>query len=126
MIDLADRFDDLADVESLVRAAGEVVYASDDLRPRVLEQARLQMHERRARRWVRRMAMAVVAAATLSASSADPREGYRLPVAAALAYPAGYTDGGMAPAPGVNADWGMVDGFTEMRRLQAEVLRTAM
>jgi hypothetical protein len=49
-----------------------------------------------------------------------------LPVAAALAYPAGYTDGGLAPRPGVNADWGMVDGFTEMRRLQAEVLRTAM
>jgi hypothetical protein len=126
MIELYEGPDFQDEVESLVRAAGEVVYASEDLRPRVLEQAREQMRERRARRWVRRMAMSVVALATFSASSGDSPGGYHLPVAAALAYPGGYSDAGFIPATGMNVDWGMVDGFTEMRRLQAEALHTSL
>src|SRR5262245_58913900 len=49
-----------SEIESLIRAAGGYVGASDDLRPRVLEAARLQRHERRAQRWLRRSAVAVL------------------------------------------------------------------
>ena len=49
-----------SDVEAMIRAAGEYVRASDDLRPRVLEAARLQYRERRARRWIRHAAVLVL------------------------------------------------------------------
>ncbi|MBW8883838.1 MAG: hypothetical protein JF612_03475, partial [Planctomycetia bacterium] len=50
MIDSCDLSQPLDEVEALIRSAGEYVHASDDLRPRVLENARLQCRERRLRR----------------------------------------------------------------------------
>jgi hypothetical protein len=124
VIDLGDQFDSMDELESIVRAAGDVVFASEDLRPRVLEMARQQMRERRARRWARRLAMGVVALTTLTASNSSPDA--RRPLAAALAYPVGFSTDGVRNASGIDPDWGMVDGFTEMRRLQAEVLRATL
>jgi hypothetical protein len=125
MMELNDQFDSFDELEALVRAAGNVVRASEDLRPRVLETARQQLHERRGRRWVRRLAMTIVMMTTLTASSGS-REAHP-PLAAALVYPAGFSGQGTPTASGTDINWGMVDGFTEMRRLQAEaLLNTAM
>ena len=62
--------DTAGEVEAMLLAAGDYVRASDDLRPRVLEAARLQRRELRARRMIRRAAVAVVLLAAFTASVA--------------------------------------------------------
>src|SRR4051812_31846204 len=59
MTDLAHSKQSWDEIEQLVRAAGHYVQPSFDLRPRVLEAAREQRSERRARKYIRRMACAV-------------------------------------------------------------------
>lgn len=55
LVDWQQRYDD---VEAMVQAAGDYVEASEDLRPRVLETARLEFGEQRGRRWVRQTSLA--------------------------------------------------------------------
>jgi hypothetical protein len=119
----------VADVEAMVRAAGHYVGVSRDLRPRVLEAARLQSGEHKARRRLRRFTLSIVLLAlfTITARNeleADPSRPNSLLIAAGfneLYAPAA------APATrSGDADWRMIDAFTELRRQQAQLFRLAL
>lgn len=120
--------DDAGDVESLILAAGGYVRASDDLRPRVLEAARLQRHERRAQRWLRRAAAVVLLLATAGATlrEGDPPQVRPIGIFLAAGFDEFFVPTAVASAHSADGDWRMSDAFTELRRQQAEVLRLAL
>jgi hypothetical protein len=106
------------DVESLVRAAGTFVRPSEDLRPRVLESARAESREQRARRHLWRLAVVVGLLGVVSTifgsrlASSGPAANLVLEAAALTRH-----------TQGDDAGWGLVDSFTELRRRQAALLR---
>jgi hypothetical protein len=116
-------------VEAMVRAAGHYVRASDDLRPRVLEEARLHWGERRAQRCVRHVAMFVLLLAFFTAASPCGSDDQRLRPNSMLAS-AGFDELLMPTAAPTtrsgDGDWRMIEAFTELRRQQAQVLRFAL
>lgn len=127
MIDSREWDGDVADVEELIRGAGNYVQVSKDLRPRVLEAARLKSGERQARSVVRKAALVAALltwSVTTSIRSLDIPENLReLTIVAAGTYPASASH-----ASGGNNDvgWSLVDAFTELRCRQADVLRPKM
>ena len=124
MIDSREWDGDVGDIEELIRSAGNYVQVSEDLRPRVLEAARLKSGERRARSVVRRTALIAALLmwwVTASIRTLDIPENLReLSVVAAGTYPAS-----ASRVSGGNNDvgWSLVDAFTELRCRQADVLR---
>jgi len=124
MIDLHNHYDPLREIESLVRSAGDYVHATDDLRPRVLETARVQHGERRARRFIRQIALALVLW-TLCANSGLHNSDI------ALAQQVSGTERMLQRAEAKAADSGdygsgFVDAFLELRKEQAQILRMAL
>lgn len=125
MTDRPDDLEGLGDLESLVRSAGDYVRPSEDLRPRVLENARVVRKERQAQRWTLHMAACALlcgalAAALQTASPVATRE----TASAAIGYRLLWNT--QPPIGASDASWNMVDSFTELRRRQAELLRPAM
>jgi hypothetical protein len=121
--------DDLGSVEAMVRAAGRYVRASDDLRPRVIEEARFHRGERVAQRCVRRAAMFMLLLALLTIATPCGLEDQSIYPSSMLAA-AGFNEL-MAPAANPtlrsgDGDWRMIDAFTELRRQQAQVLRLSL
>ena len=124
MIDLHNDYDPLREIESLVRSAGDYVHATDDLRPRVLETARVQYGERRARRFIRQIALALVLW-TLCANSGLHNSDI------ALAQQISGTERMFQRVEAKAADSGdygsgFVDAFLELRKEQAQILRMAL
>jgi hypothetical protein len=113
----------LEEIEALVRLAGDYVHPSEDLRPRVLETARVARRERRARRRICELA-AVCFLAVLSAVGVENRPSPNAPRAAA------WMTEVQAPAAAAevrgDSGWDMVESFTELRSHQARVLRLAL
>jgi hypothetical protein len=109
-----------------VRSAANYVQVSKDLRPRVLEIARLANGERRARRCIRQVALAAALltwVVTTSVNKLDMRDDLRqLTLVAAGPYAASNRETGEAE----EAAWSLVDAFTDLRCRQAEVLRPAL
>jgi hypothetical protein len=129
VIDIRHEHDHASDVEAMIRAAGSYVRASDDLRPRVLEAARLQHRERRARRWIRQAAIIVLLLAFASIVGRRELEVEKAGPFGIVAT-AGF-DEFFAPTASVtkrsgDGDWRMLDAFTALRRQQARVLRFAL
>jgi hypothetical protein len=117
------------EIEAMVRAAGQYVRASDDLRPRVLETARAQCGERRAQRCIRHVALFVVLAAVFTLSDGRGLDSASAP----QRYPwhSGVANGLLLRAEANFADgddrgWGMVEAFSELRREQAKVFRQSL
>jgi hypothetical protein len=117
-------FDPLSDLEAMVRAAGGYVQPSEDLRPRVLEAARAQQGEKRARRWIRRAAACVVLVAVLAASASrmaglgvDPELALNATDSQAMHSRA------ESYSSGRDLSWGLVKAFTELRRRQSAAFR---
>ena len=128
MTDLRDwdnsRDEPLAEVEAMVRAAGQYVAASDDLRPRVLETARTEHSEHRAQRLIQQLAVAVILTAvlTLSGDRGLNSTGASLGMASL-----GDTERILLRAEtSGDGSWGMVDAFRELRLRQAKALRTSL
>ena len=119
--------DESADgVEAMVRAAGQYVGASDDLRPRVLEAVRLHCGEQWTRRCLRHAALVVVLLALVTAEFRKEADQQRSP------FSGGMVDVGLdaliSPTPAAvsrngDGDWRLIDAFTKLRRQQAQVLR---
>jgi ferric-dicitrate binding protein FerR (iron transport regulator) len=107
-----------SEVESLIRSAGNYVRPSEELRPRVLEAARSDSGERKARRHLWLLAIAVGLLGTLVAvvSSRSPASFSH----GMLSATATSTD--VRPAEGGAAGWSIVDAYTELRRRQAALL----
>jgi hypothetical protein len=122
MIESREWCESFDEVESLVRMAGDYVQPSRDLRPRVLDAARLENGERRARRRIGRVAVFAALWGLFTIHTVDrletPEAFRQLTLVAAGAH--------MFPeASAVCGDggWALVDAYTELRRRQAEVLR---
>ena len=126
MTDLSDSYDPMVELEAMVRAAGQYVQASDDLRPRVLETARTQRGEQRAQRWIRRLACCVVLLTGMTASVGDRGELNGGSQRFALAVDPFFQPASNTSAVRVDAGWGVVEAFTELRRQQSEMLRLSM
>ena len=109
----------LNDIEALVRLAGDYVQPSEDLRPRVLEAARVVTRDRQTRRRMIRLAAVLLFAVVSLAAIGKPRSSEASRFSADL-----WSADGPAPAGGVRAGagWEMVDSFTELRREQARLL----
>ncbi|MEM8864437.1 MAG: hypothetical protein AAGF31_02690 [Planctomycetota bacterium] len=116
---------DLAKIESLVRAAGDYVQPSDDLRPRLLESARGERQLRR-RRWVATRVCAAAAAIGLlvgpqivSHRSAMAEASQRERIARAVV-----AQQQNAHRSGVDSVyWELVNAFWQVRQEQSESLR---
>ena len=115
----------LDDVEAIVLLAGDYVRASEDLRPRVLETARSQHGQRRARRRIWQSAVCVLLIGLFVTSV------FRQPALFGSALEA--NSGASQLLSGVetvtretDSSWGIVESFTELRRRQAELLRLAL
>lgn len=101
-------------VEALVLSAGSYVRASSDLRPRVLETARIERRQRRGKRWV---VVAAAAALLLMLASASllARRGF-----GGANRPAAYIEAGMAG--GHHSTWRLADLFAALREKQSEAI----
>jgi hypothetical protein len=116
----------LDDIEAIVRAAGDYVRASDDLRPRVLEAARMQHGEQRTRRRLRYVAVCVLLVAFCHMSDWNglihqPTRPSSILVAAGFHELLTPTRAELIRSG--DGDWRMVEAFTKLRRQQAQLLR---
>jgi len=119
VIEPLDPHDPIAEVEALIRAAGNYVQPSDDLRPRVMEAVRAERVERTVR-W--RICQAAVLffvlnlLATSTLHNVEIADGASLPVQRA--------DGSSETLSTVEEEsWDTVEAFRELRRRQAYLLR---
>jgi hypothetical protein len=124
VIDSPNLNEPLDDIEALVRSAGNYVQVSKDLRPRVLDAARLTTGERQIRRYIRQaalMAALLTWCVTASVNRLDMRDDLReLTFSSTNVYPVSNTQ--ISNGAG-NAAWSLVDAYTELRSRQADVLR---
>jgi hypothetical protein len=126
VVERLDPTSPFGDVEAMVRAAGGYVQASSDLRPRVVEAARLQRREIRARRTIRRLAVAAVLFAALTAAvghqaqTASRNGGLTLLGADSHAM---YSRAEVHSSAAGGVSWGIVEAFRELRELQTDALR---
>ena len=129
MIESFEWDESVDNVEAMVRAAGHYVRASENLRPRVLEEARTHFSERMAQRCIRHLAMFVVLLAFFTAANPCGMNDQRMRPSGLLAS-AGFNELLCPTVPPTarsgDGDWRMIDAFTELRRQQAEVLRLAL
>jgi len=113
----------LDDVETMIRMAQDYVCASDDLRPRVLELARAERRARHVRRWFSLWALVFAAVVPLVISRLHATTvGDRLEVEEATLQKHAFS----AADPAVlssDPSWRMVETFTQLRKIQAELLR---
>ena len=119
---LLDRDEPNPSIESIIRAAGQYVQPSEDLRPRTLEAARQQCGDRRAERRLGSFVIAImflvllgapVVAFVKSAQSSSPSVSAAEMEQKALIY---------AADPSVGSNWGLSEAFTRMRDAQASQL----
>jgi len=128
VIESRDLSSPLDELETLIRSAGQYVRASDDLRPRVLENARSQCSERRLQRHFWQTAAVVLLCGMLTSSLANRPESatdnnsgssaWTSPVLAPVEA-AARSAGAQAGDP----SWQMVESFTQLRIRQAQLLR---
>jgi uncharacterized membrane protein YfbV (UPF0208 family) len=124
--DFPDHLDDRSDIEALVRSARDYVQPSDDLRPRVLENARVVRGERRARRWIGHLAICALLLGMFAAATSQQSKAVATREPAAMMRASRLFWSPQPTLSASDASWGMVDSFTELRRRQAELLRPAL
>jgi hypothetical protein len=113
------------DIELLVRRAGGYVRPSEDLRPRVLEAARLQRIEQQSQSCLRQVAV-FIALLTFFTTIYRPEKGLTSVATIEQSVPYDRESGEMPLAASPRAgdgDWRMIDAFTKLRRQQAQLLR---
>ena len=118
MIEPLESGAEFEDVEALVRAAGNYVRPSEELRPRVLESARMEASERKALRRIWQAALALMLFASFSTTISGPWTGGSSFSADLLQVQAEVRAAGTDAA-----GWSLVDSFTDLRRRQAALLR---
>ena len=127
VIDSTNAYEPLSDIEAMVRSAGNYVQVSKDLRPRVMDAARLTSGERRVRRYIQRAALFAAVLTwwvTASVNRLDMRVDLRdLSLATAGAYPISSSRIGSTAG---DAAWVLVDAYTDLRGRQADVLRSKL
>jgi hypothetical protein len=124
VVESPDSDESLSEIEAMVRSAANYVQPSKDLRPRVLDAARLTSGERRVRRHIHQAALIAALftwCITASVNRFDMREELcELPLATASSYP---ISNNRVSVGASDAAWVLVDAYTELRGRQADVLR---
>lgn len=105
---------DFSQIESLIASAGTYVLPTEDLRARVLEEARTDHAERRAQEQIWQFALAVVLLGMLFCKLRAPARELDANVPAAS-----------LSLPSDNPTWNTIDALNELRRRQAIMLRLA-
>jgi hypothetical protein len=116
----------LDDVEALVKAAGQYVRASDDLRPRVLEAARMQSGEQTAQRCIRHVTVFTCLLAFFNIANWqrwDDEQSRPNKILMATGFHEAFSPTSAASVRNGDGDWRMIDAFTRLRRQQAQLLR---
>jgi hypothetical protein len=116
----------LDDIEALVKAAGQYVRASDDLRPRVLEAARMQCGEQRAQRCIRHLAVCTCLVAFFNIAiwqRWDDEPSRPNAMLTAAGFHEVFSPAAAVSIRNGDGDWRMIDAFTKLRRQQAQLLR---
>ncbi len=122
MTDLPNAFESFGEVEALLRSAADYVQVSRDLRPRVLDAARLNSGERRIRRYIYKGALTaalLIWCVTASISKLDFRDDLR---SLSLATTSPVAASGISGGAG-DGSWRLVEAYTELRVRQADVFR---
>jgi hypothetical protein len=107
--------DDWSDVESLIRAAGNYVRPSEELRPRVLEATRAELGERRAQRRIRHVAIAIGLLGMFFAVAGNR-------ITPTFSHGMLQESPQVRSADGGGAGWSIVEAFTDLRQRQAALL----
>ena len=123
MIERAAMNAEFHDIEEMVRAAGDYLEVSDDLRPRTLEGARYNGRETSTRSWIAILAVIILFFAIFAGrlTSTSPLKavvssgGDQLYAAA----------GQKASRANVDPSWSLVDAFSELRQRQASLIEDA-
>jgi hypothetical protein len=114
------------DVEAMVRAAGHYVAASDKLRPRVLEAARMETSEQRSRQHLRRVTLFALLLVLFTTGFRQVWDDGQT-AAAGNSASADYYDA-ISPVSATttrngDGDWRIIDAFIKLRQAQAQLLR---
>jgi hypothetical protein len=120
----AEQFEQFNEIEAIVRSAGDYVRVSNELRPRVLEMARLANGERRARRCIRDVSLvAALLTWCVTAGIGRLQTDDNLNRLALIATTPCSAAANEVSSSNSDAAWTLVDGFKELRVRQAAVLR---
>jgi len=119
VIERFDPDDSIAEVEALIRAAGNYVQPSEDLRPRVMEAVRSQRVERTIQ-W--RICQAAVLFLVLNVLATSTLHNVELADASPRRSPSGQSSSEQQGFGGEES-WDTVESFRELRRRQAYLLR---
>ena len=126
MLDSCESFDEICEIEAIVRSAADYVVVSNDLRPRILEAARLSSGEKRARRRIRHTGLIAALLAWLLAASIDrmptAENLQRLTLIATGTCSVSSGDGSVSSG---NGAWALVDAYSELRSRRAAALHLA-
>jgi hypothetical protein len=125
VVESQDLYDPSSELESLLRGAGKIVRPSEDLRPRVLENARLIRYERSMQSYLVRLALALTLLLVLTTSLRNPDDA-RPPQWPMSAQASASDSTEHAAGMGNESAWDAVDSFRALRRRQAELLRLAL
>jgi hypothetical protein len=127
MLDHAAMDAEFSEVEEMVRAAGDFLEVTEDLRPQTLERARDESRRASTRFWIAVVAAVVVILAT-SAGLLRSRLSSTPPLLAGVCADSDQLyETARHKAAQANADphWSLVDAFSELRRRQASLFRDA-
>jgi hypothetical protein len=126
MTDLGPWDESMNEVEAAIRAAGQYVQPSRDLRPRVIEAARTNRTERKAQRHLKHLAVFVVVLAVFAVSgrnALDRNQPHSSGMTAGADAERIYARAELGIAHGGDLGWALVEAFTELKHEQSEVLR---
>jgi hypothetical protein len=110
------------EIEALILSAKDYVHPSEDLRPRVVETARIERGERGMQRRFWQVAAIVFLCGMLTSPAGERSESARLRPPAALKA-SEILIHVEAAARAADPSWEMVESFSELRLRQAEMLR---
>jgi len=113
----------LDEIEALIRTARDYVRPSNDLRPRVLETARLERREQRIQRQFWHIAALIFFCGMLTHSIREMPEVVAAPSNETAVDASSIFSSAAAVSPSRDPSWEMVESFTQLRRRQAELLR---
>ena len=129
MNDFRDENESIEQIEAMVRAAGGYVQVSENLRPSVVESARIEQGERRARRCIGQVAGALLVLAYGLGAIGDRLGASPIGMSTSRALSA--VDAVFALAQfkeaheRVDFGWGIVEVFSEERSRQAQSLNSS-
>ena len=109
-------------IEAAIRAAGDYIRPSEDLRPRTLEAAREDCGLRRAEQKLAALAIVALMLVTVASPVVHYIDALRRQTSAPSASELQLQGLRYASDPRIGPNWGLAEAFTQLRRVQADRL----